>query len=31
MTKDYIYFLKKPINTISNFIIYEKTEKKGMA
>ena len=31
MTKDYIYFLKKPINTNYDFIIYEKTKKKGMA
>ena len=31
MTKDYIYFYLKPINTIQNFKIYEKTEKKRMA
>ena len=31
MTKDYIYFLKKPINSISDYKIYEKTKKKRMA
>ena len=31
MTKDYIYFYLKPINTNFNFKIYEKTKKKRMA